>query len=384
MQIAYVCTENLPVPPVKGGAVQTHIFGILPVISRLHQVTVFCVEAEELPQEETAGGVTYVRLPAPDREAYLANVQAALAGRHFDLVHVFNRPAWIQPLADVIPQARFCLRVHNAMFEPEKIAPEAAEAAVRIVSAIDTVSDFMGRKICERYPEAAGKIRTVYSGVDVERFLSIWTPQGQALRREMKAKLGLGNNPVVLYVGRLSPAKGPQLLIPMMQQVIEEVPSAVLVIVGSRWFGRTERCEYWLELENTAKELGLEGRILLTGYVPALEIEKYFAVGDVFVCTSQWEEPLARVHFEAMGAGLPIVTTARGGNPEVVYPGINGYVIEDFANPTAFAEKVTCLLKDAGLRQTLGQRGRLMAETRFSFARAAAETLDIYDRVLWY
>lgn len=384
MKIAYVCTENLPVPPVKGGAVQTHIAGILPVISRLHDVTVFCVEAEELPNEETEDGVTYIRLPAPDREQYLANVRSALARKRFDLVHVFNRPAWVPVLSEAAFGARFCLRVHNSMFEPDKITQEAAEAAIQIVAAIDTVSDFIGRKIAARFPEAVSKLRTVYSGVDVERFAPIWSRRGQKLRRQMREKLGLKDAPVVLYVGRLSPNKGPHLLIPMMERVLEEVPDAVLVIVGSRWFGQTERCEYSDELEKTVRSLGLEKRVRFTGYVPALEVEKYFVIGDVFICTSQWEEPLARVHYEAMGAGLPIVTTARGGNPEVVYPEVNGYVVHDAENPHAFAEKVIQLLKDSALLESLGRRGRLMAETRFSFVRAAAETLEIYDRIMWY
>ena len=59
-------------------------------------------------------------------------------------------------------------------------------------------------------------------------------------------------------------------------------------------------------------------------------------MGDLFVCSSQWNEPLARVHYEAMAAGIPIITTNRGGNAEVMNQGKNGIIIDDYDQPKAF------------------------------------------------
>jgi len=53
-------------------------------------------------------------------------------------------------------------------------------------------------------------------------------------------------------------------------------------------------------------------------------------VGDIFVCASQWNEPLARIHYEAMAAGLPIITTDRGGNAEIFEDNVNGIIIKDY------------------------------------------------------
>ncbi|MEX2103902.1 MAG: glycosyltransferase, partial [Bacilli bacterium] len=72
----------------------------------------------------------------------------------------------------------------------------------------------------------------------------------------------------------------------------------------------------------------------------------HFLIGDIFVCSSQWQEPLARVHYEAMGAGLPIITTHRGGNAEVIKTGENGIVIEDYSNPQAWAATISYLLSN--------------------------------------
>ncbi len=381
MRIAHVCTENLPVPPIKGGAVQTHIAGILPFVRQLHSVTVFSISDPDLPETEIRNGVRYIRVPAPDRDTYLENLQKAMAREDFDLVHVFNRPTWIRPLAQVVPRAKFVLRIHNAMFEPNKIEPEEAQVVLHRLAAIDTVSDFMADKISALYPKARKITRTIYSGVDLQRFGSVWTESGRVLGQELRERLQLGERPVVLFVGRLSPNKAPHLLISAMKQVLSTIPEAVLLIVGSRWFGRTETNDYIESLVEASKSLGESVRF--TGYLPALEIERAFSAGDVFVCTSQWEEPLARVHYEAMAAGLPIITTARGGNPEVVYDGLNGYVVSDYSNPDALAKPIAALLQDRDLRRRLGQQGRKMAECRFGFQQAAAQTLDMYHRAVY-
>src|SRR5690606_38344100 len=79
----------------------------------------------------------------------------------------------------------------------------------------------------------------------------------------------------------------------------------------------------------------------------------------------------------------PVVSCRRGGNPEVVFPGINGWLVDDDENPDAFAEVIIALLKDPQRRRAMGEAGRRMVEARFTWYRAAAETLDVYYRVLW-
>lgn len=380
MRVACVCTHYTTVPPVMGGAVQMHIAGIAPYLSRVHDVTVICTRLRNLPDMEEREGVKYVRLPAESEAEYAQRVARWLQREAYDLVHVFNRPAWIVPFAQASPKSRWLLRIHNAMFEPEKLSYREALACLQRVDAIDTVSDYMARTITRRFPHVAAKIRTIYTGVDTDRFQPVWSSRARDMRFLMRNRLGLGSEPVILYVGRLSEVKGADVLIAAMPRILSEVPDAVLV-VGSRWFGANERTPYVQRLERQARELGPHVRF--TGYMHALEIEQAYAAADVFVCPSRWEEPLARVHFEAMAAGLPVVSSRRGGNPEVVFPGINGWLVDDHENPDAFAEVIIALLKDPQRRRAMGEAGRRMVEARFTWYRAAAETLDVYDRVLW-
>ena len=142
MEIAFVCTEKLPVPPVSGGAIQQYIEGILPYLSKAYDITVFCVAHPGLPEQETAEGVNYIRVPGKDKKEYVKNVKARLDDR-FDIVHVFNRPLWISDFGKKLKNTRFSLSIHNEMFHPEKISPQTAEECIKTVDFITTVSKFI-------------------------------------------------------------------------------------------------------------------------------------------------------------------------------------------------------------------------------------------------
>ena len=112
------------------------------------------------------------------------------------------------------------------------------------------------------------------------------------------------------------------------------------------------------------------------GICGAGRIHHWYWTGDIFVCPSQWQEPLARVLYEAMASGLPIVTTKRGGNTEVISG--NGLVVENAEDPGEFAEKIAVLLDNPDLCRQMGEKGRAFAERKFGWARVAREILVVW------
>ncbi|MFZ5817806.1 MAG: glycosyltransferase family 4 protein [Bacillota bacterium] len=381
MRTLMICTEKLPVPPVRGGAIQTYIAAIAPQLARHYTLTVLGVRDPELPERESREGVQYVRIPGGSLPLYQEGVVEFLKreGKRFDLIHLFNRPKLVLPVREVLPQSRIILSMHNEMFRPGKIEPGEAERAIDEVESIITVSDFIGRGIERRYPSVRGKWRTIYSGVDLERFAPVWTPEAKRIRARLRAEHQLGSGPVILFVGRLSPKKGADILIRSMEEVARRHPDAQLVLVGSKWYGEDQISDYVAYVRALAARAPV--KVHTTGYVPADQVHHWFAAGDIFVCASQWEEPLARVHYEAMAAGLPIVTTARGGNPEVVRGLGNGFVVEEPASPGAFAAVLRKLLADGRLRAEMGRRGRALAEERFGWDRVVREIRSVWGRV---
>ncbi|ADI27657.1 glycosyltransferase family 4 protein [Geobacillus sp. C56-T3] len=378
MRILMVCTEKLPVPPVLGGAIQTYISGILPHVSQFHDITVLGISDSSLPEQETIQGVHYVRVPGKIFEIYRENVVRYVEANKFDLIHIFNRPRLVLPIRQAAPDAKMTLSMHNDMFQPEKIDPEEATAAIAEVAYIVTVSDYIGNVIRSLYPQASPKLRTIYSGVDSERFLPGNHPKMQKIRNDIRRAHGLENKTVILFAGRLSRNKGVDKLILALPELAKKFKNLALVIVGSNWFSENDITDYVAYVRALAKRMPVP--VVTTGFVPPNEIQNWFAAADLFVCTSQWQEPLARVHYEAMAAGLPIVTTARGGNPEVIFANENGLIVENPEDPSDFANKIAQILWDQSLMRRMGEKGRQLAISIYHWERVASELLEVWEQ----
>lgn len=378
MKVLMICTEKLPVPPVRGGAIQTYIAGILPYLGKAHNITVLGVDDLSLPDEETIDKIHYVRIPGKTLEVYEEGVINYLQSNQFDLIHIYNRPRLVLPIRNVAPNSKITLSMHNDMFNREKIKPEEAEAALREVSNIVTVSNYVGNVIKELYPEATSKLHTIYSGVDVDRFLPATHPNMKKIRENIRKEHGLDNKTVLLFAGRLSTSKGVDKLIRAIPDLTKKNKDIALVIVGSKWFSENDITDYIAYIKALAKKLPIP--VVSTGFVAQSEIQNWFAAADLFVCTSVWQEPLARVHYEAMASGLPIVTTARGGNREVILPQENGLIVDNPEDPANFVKAISEILSDKTMMKKMGIKSRDLALSLYTWDRVAEDLLNVWKK----
>ncbi len=373
-----ICTEKLPVPPVRGGAIQTYIAGILPYLGKVHDITVLGVNDLSLPDEETNDKIHYVRIPGKTLEVYEEGVVEHLQSNQYDLIHIYNRPRLVLPVRNVAPNSKITLSMHNDMFNREKIKPEEAEGALPEISQIVTVSNYVGNVIKELYPEAEPKLNTIYSGVDVDRFLPATHPNMKKIRENIRKEHNLDNKTVLLFAGRLSTSKGVDKLIRAIPDIAKKHKDIALVIVGSKWFSENDITDYIAYVKALAKKLSIP--VVSTGFVAQSEIQNWFAAADVFVCTSVWQEPLARVHYEAMASGLPIVTTARGGNPEVILPKENGLIVDNPEDPANFTKTISEMLSDKTMMKKMGIKSRDLALSLYTWDRVAEELLNVWKK----
>jgi spore coat protein SA len=379
MKVVMICTEKLPVPPVRGGAIQTYIAGIVDLLSQHHDLTVLGTTDPSLPLDEKIRNVRYARVNGQGVfESYAEEVVKFLrANPSYDVIHVFNRPRLIPLIREVCPNARIFLSMHNDMFDLAKIEPEVAVKAIAETEKIVTISDYVGRVISSLYPEASAKVRTIYSGVSLQTFVP-WEKSQTArqIRQELRAMHNLGGKQVILFVGRLTPKKGADILVRAMNDLAKHDSNIALVLVGGSWYGVDKISDYVAYVRSLADRSPIP--VITTGFVAAEHIHHWFWAGDIFVCPSQWEEPLARVHYEAMAAGLPFVTTKRGGNAEVIIGG-NGLLVEEPENPLAFSAHLNKLLSSRELQRNMGSIGRRLVEERFTWERVAREVLDVWS-----
>jgi spore coat protein SA len=380
MNILMIATEKLPVPPVLGGAIQTYISGSLPYLAKSYNITVLGITDPSLPNEEIKDGIKYVRVPGKLLALYQQGIVQFLASNSFDIIHIFNRPRLVMPIRSTAPQSKIILSMHNDMFNPDKIEPNEANSAINEVSMIVTVSNYVGNVIRNLYPQASSKLRTIYSGVDSERFLPGNHSKMESIRNRLRKEHGLEGKNVILFAGRLSENKGVDRLIRALPLLSKKFKDLALVVVGSNWFSQNKVTDYVAYVRSLAKQQAVP--VVTTGFVSPADIQNWFAAADLFVCTSLWQEPLARVHYEAMAAGLPIVTTARGGNPEVINLGENGFVVENPEDPANFAEKISEVLSNKSLMQSMGKRGREFAISNYNWSRVAHEIMEVWGLTL--
>lgn len=131
-------------------------------------------------------------------------------------------------------------------------------------------------------------------------------------------------------------------------------------------------------LKAKLKELRLEPYVKMTGFVS--DVPGFLAQMDIYALSSDYEGlPLAVL--EAMGASLPVVSTAVGGVPEAVVDGETGLLVPA-RQPKALAQAMVRLAVDPDLAFRMGQAARKRADDLFNAGIMAEKTVEVYSRVL--
>jgi glycosyltransferase involved in cell wall biosynthesis len=199
----------------------------------------------------------------------------------------------------------------------------------------------------------ADQIVYVPNGIDRERFARLDPERARTLR----AEIGLGEAPVILYVGSLSSPSHPvDLLLEAFARILPAQPDARLLIVGGG--------EDYQTIRQRVQEMGLAGCTIMTGRVDPDEVPNYYLLGDVVVdpvhddAVACARSPLKL--FEAMATGVPVVTADVGDRREHLGGGQAGLIVRP-GSSEALAEGLLTLLSDPGRRQAMGDRGRELA-----------------------
>lgn len=258
--------------------------------------------------------------------------------------------------------AKTKLRARAGEKEPDlRISVE--ERVARAADALIISTEQEKKDLVRLYRAPAHKARVVPAGVDPEMFRPV--DRGQARR-----DLGLAEKKVILYVGRIEPIKGLDILINAVALLEEGDDTRLLVVGGSPGEGHElER------LKSIAAARGIEARVTFTGAVPQAELPSYYSAADVFVLPS-YSESFGLAALEAMACGTPVIVSRVGGLTTFVRDGETGYLIPwRCAEP--FAQRLDMLLANPGLRHTMGVAARAKA-LEMSWSRAADEMLYHY------
>lgn len=196
------------------------------------------------------------------------------------------------------------------------------------------------------------RVRVVGNGVDLERFRPIDKAQA-------RTALGLPQDARVLVsVGGLCERKGFHRVIECLPPLREQGIDVHLLVVG----GASPEGDWGDRLRAQARHAGLEARVHFTGAVASAELHRVLSAADVFVLATR-NEGWANVFLEAMACGLPVVTTAVGGNAEVVCRPELGTVVT-FGDAAALTQALRAALAQAWDRALIRQYAQANAWER--------------------
>ncbi len=206
------------------------------------------------------------------------------------------------------------------------------------------------------------KIAVVHNGIDVKA-LSVTFSRTRS-REKLEEEFGIDPGaPLAGLVGRLVDWKGPDRFVAAAAEVARELPEARFLLVGEAIFGEAS---YVDELKAQARRLGLEGKVVFTGFrEDALEIT---AGLDLLVHASLLPDPLPTVLIEAMAMGVPVVAADAGGVREIVEDGVTGMLVPP-GDVKSMVRAMLGLLADASKGRAMGERGRERALRRFEIGR---------------
>lgn len=194
------------------------------------------------------------------------------------------------------------------------------------------------------YDAPAHKVEVIPAGVNLDMFSPV---ERDYARRE----LDIGEENVILYVGRIEPLKGIDILLRAVP-LLECAGDLRVLVVGGNPSGDTEM----ERLKRISRELGIQDSVTFTGPVPQDQLPAYYSAADVYVLPSH-AESFGLAALEAMACGTPVVVSRVGGLKTFVDNAKTGYLVP-WRCPEAFAQRLDMLLANPDLREAMGRAGR--------------------------
>jgi len=233
----------------------------------------------------------------------------------------------------------------------------------RRADAIITVSEFSKQDIVRYYGLDPGKVTVIYEAASPE-----FTPVAQRLVEEARKRYSLPDS-FLIHVGTIEPRKNLTRLIEALQRLRERGLKVPLVVVGGKgWLYH----DFFSRLE----ELEVRDAVYFPGYVPDSDLPALYSAAHTAVIPSLYEGFGLPV-LEAMSCGTPVISSSTSSLPEV------GGVAARYFDPHD-VESMAQTIHDIWTRPDLraGMRDQSLAQaSKFSWKRAARETIAVYERV---
>jgi glycosyltransferase involved in cell wall biosynthesis len=302
----------------------------------------------------------------------VGNIIIPLVARnlHLDLVH---DPTGVTPFMFGVGRTRTLVTIHDTI--PWSFPGVSSRLdtwiyrywlplALPHVNGIITISETSKADIIHHLNIRQQKIQVVYRCVS-----QVYRPADANAIAEVRARYGLPEN-CILYVGSAEERKNLRRLLHAYARLVQNDSQRQLVIAGPHQPSTSP-------IGNVIQELDLGQRVTFTGYIRETDLPALYSAAEVFVFPSLYEG-FGLPPLEAMACGTPVITSNASSLPEVV--GDAALTVDPY-DVDGLAAAIERALADEDLRAELRRRG-LERAARFTWERAARETLAVYEQVL--
>ena len=325
MVVGILAPGELPIPAVRGGAIEMLVTQLLDVNERKqeHVFHVFSIHDDKADEESVKYKKTVFHYYTPNKldvccsflwrvvyrisarsipykSPFMKFVREELCRIETDLIIAEGNYLQILELPE---RNNLVLHIHTDILND---AVPLAQKVIKKCCKIAVISKYIQDRVDAAAP-AYKKTVVLKNGIDTGRFAELDE------KSDLKYKLGIfPGKKLFIYCGRIVPIKG---VMEMLQAFeLANMEDTTLLIVGSTGFQGTPVGEYERSVIRYAREKKLD--VVFAGYVAHDNLPEYYSIADYAICPSTCNEAAGLVVIEAISSGVPVVASNKGGIPE--------------------------------------------------------------------
>lgn len=407
MKILQISSGDVKIPVKMGGAIELHVFSISKEFIKIgHDVTIIDRDYGD-DKREKIDDINIERIKCKTikltvlknfnlfriiskLETLVNQVNFALKinkfikrnSNNFDVIHIhlpiigliivlFNKEAR--------PKIIYTSHLNTFMMKkPSMIDSIYMNISAFLMKSVKVVAltEELKNKYAKKYGVPSKNITVVPNGINTD----IFYPSND--NDIIKQKYDIENKNIILFVGRITEAKGVKYLIDAANIVINnyKCKDTIFVLVGS--FGEFDSDIvdlYYYDIIKLIEKYKLKNYIKLTGAIPFNDLTKLYSTCDIFILPSLYEGfPMSSL--EAMSSGKPVICSNIQGLNTQVKDGYNGFL----TNPTdsiKIAEYINLLIVNKEKRIEMGKNSREFVEKNLTWHKISEELLKIYKKI---
>lgn len=334
-KILIISPMNLPIPAVKGGAVETLVENILNENENNRNLKISVVRVGEKVKKDyemcdfiTINGNKFITffdrllnffvkkimkkedfnlflklyfLNRIKKEMILKDYDAVIIENQAFITHVYNNKKIVKKY-----KGKIYYHLHN------DVSPRSNKNLMLNENKI-LISNYLKKNIENTFGEESLKNTYIlYNGIRIDNENAIVSNEE---RKKIRKRFGFSEDDIVIsFVGRIAKEKGVYELLEAIDKI--DNPKLKLMIIGSVEFGKSKTSDFESKVIKKVKMIG--NKVVLTGFIPNAELYKYYQSSDFAVLPSIWEEPAGLTMIEATLNKLYVITTDSGGIPEYI------------------------------------------------------------------